>query len=69
MVIILWEIKYILEFDYCIEIRMKLCVIKIYELCKNKWGCFVVWIFVGWVRVWRSKCVNIEEWGGVFLGW
>lgn len=73
MMIILWEIKYILEFDYCIEIRLKLCVIKIYELllCKNKWGCFVVWIFVGWVRVWRSKCVYIcvVMWGmgrGVF---
>lgn len=46
---------------------------KIYELllCKNKWGCFVVWIFVGWVRVWRSKCVYIcvVMWGmgrGVF---
>lgn len=65
--IILWETKYILEFDYRIETRLKSCVTKIYELLlrKNKWGCFVVWTLVGWVRVRRSKRVHtcVVMWG------
>lgn len=65
--IILWETKYILEFDYRIETRLKSCVTKIYELLlrKNKWGCFVVWTLVGWVRVRRSKRAHtcVVMWG------